>query len=38
MGERPPGKNLYRLDTDGDYEPDNCVWATPKEAAGWRKG
>ena len=31
MGIRPRGMTLDRIDTNGNYEPDNCRWSTATE-------
>jgi hypothetical protein len=31
MGERPLGTTIDRINVNGNYEPFNCKWSTPKE-------
>jgi hypothetical protein len=37
MGERPDGKTINRLDSNGNYEPGNAEWATDLEQARSRR-
>lgn len=37
MGDKPAGKSLERLDVNGDYCPENVVWADAKTQANNRR-
>ncbi len=37
MGVRPEGMQIDRINNDGNYEPSNCKWVTPRENSNNRR-